>query len=225
MHAEVPKSKKWKEFSSEYLMIVVSIVTALSLEQAVSSYHHRHLAHEATERIEAELRANAKEIDAALKHNKGLQERVEKVRFAFLEDLKSGTPEQLAIDRMLAKDKDALNLAVESPTLRHEAWDVAVANQAASWIEAARLERYAGLYAHMRDITAIENGAGNKFFDGPQMVNVFADVQLGKAQARDLLRLLNQMVSTYGSTDGNLANLQNDIAADFGPANDHSVQR
>lgn len=225
MHVEVPKAKKWKEFSSEYLMIVVSIVTALALEHAVTSYHHRHLAHEASQRIEAELRANAKDVDEVLKHNRDMQQRVEKLRVAFIEDLKSGTPEQVAIDRMLAKDKDALDLSVHSPTLRHEAWDVAVANQAASWIDATRLERYAALYAHMRDIGAIENGAGNKFFNGAEMVNVFADLQLGKAQARDLLRLLGQMVAAYGSADGNLISLQKDLATDFGLSTEQTAHR
>lgn len=225
MHVEVPKAKKWKEFGSEYLMIVVSIVTALGLEHAVTSYHHRHLAHDATERIEVELRANAKDIDEVLDHNRDMQKRVERLRVAFLDDLRSGTPEQVAINRMLAQDKNALELAVQTPTLQHEAWDVAVANQAASYIEPARLERYAAVYAHMRDVSAIENGAGNKFFNGPQMINVFADVQLGKAQARDLLGLLGQMVSAYGSADGNLMNLQKDLAKGFGPAKHEITQR
>ncbi|MGZ5201316.1 MAG: hypothetical protein ACXWC4_16230 [Telluria sp.] len=217
MHVEMPKAKKFKEFGGEYVMIVISIITALGLEHAVQTYHHRQLAHEATERIEAELRDNAKGIASSLSHNEALQKRVAKLRSAFLEDLKRGTPEQVAIEHMLAQDKVALDLAVHSPTLRHEAWDVAVANQAASWIEPARLERYAALYAHMRDVDAISNGAANRFFDGPQMVNIFSDLEFGKGQARDLLRLLKQMETAYGSADGNLINLRDDLAEGFAP--------
>ena len=35
MHFEVPKAKKFKEFGGEYVMIVISILTALALEAAV----------------------------------------------------------------------------------------------------------------------------------------------------------------------------------------------
>jgi hypothetical protein len=196
-------------------MIVVSIVTALGLEHAVQTYHHRHLAHDASERIEAELRTNQKEIQSVLKHNQEMQRRTEKVRVAFLEEVKRGTPQQAAIDHLLAQDKDALGLSIHSPTLRHEAWDVAVANQAASWIDPAKLERYAALYAHMRDVDAISNGGANRFIDGPQMVNMFSDIQLGKAQARDVLRTLTQMVTSYGAADGNLEHLRDDLEQGF----------
>ena len=69
MHVELPKAKKFKEFGGEYVMIVISIITALGLEHAVQSYHHRHLAHEASVRIEAELRSNLAELDDAITHN------------------------------------------------------------------------------------------------------------------------------------------------------------
>lgn len=221
MHVEVPKAKKWKEFSSEYLMIVVSIVTALLLEHLVTNYHHRHLAHEATERIEAELRANQQDIDASLAHNEEMQQRLKKTTVAFLDDLKRGTADQVAIDRLMARDVKALDLSISSPSMQHEAWDVAVANQAATWIEPAKMEGYAALYGHMRDVDAISNGAGNKFVDGAQMVNVFADVQLGKAQARELLHVLNQMIVAYGAVDGNLATLRDDFAKRLAPASAH----
>ena len=69
MHFEVPKSKKLKEFGGEYVMIVISILTALALEHAVQTIHHKHLAHEAADKIEAELRLNAKDVQTVLAHN------------------------------------------------------------------------------------------------------------------------------------------------------------
>jgi len=39
MHVEVPKSHSFKEFAGEYVMIVVSILTALALENGVHRYH------------------------------------------------------------------------------------------------------------------------------------------------------------------------------------------
>jgi hypothetical protein len=52
MHFEVPKAKKFKEFGGEYVMIVISILTALALEQGLEALHHRHLAHEAADQDE-----------------------------------------------------------------------------------------------------------------------------------------------------------------------------
>jgi hypothetical protein len=212
MHIEAPKNKlhSFREFAGEYAMIVVSIITALALEHAVQSWHHRHIAHEASVRIEAELRHNLKEIDVVLAHNRAEQEKTAKVLKSFLEELGQGVPEKEAIAHLM-EHKNFLALSIHSPTQRHEAWDVAVASQAASWMEPELLERYAGIYAHMRDNQAIEFGSANKFFDGPQMVNVSADLQLGRASAQDIARVLNQMVNAYGASNGNLELLRADM--------------
>ena len=69
MHFEVPKASSFKEFGGEYLMIVISIITALALEHGVQTLHHRHLAHEAGTRIDAEIQANVRELDQVLTHN------------------------------------------------------------------------------------------------------------------------------------------------------------
>jgi hypothetical protein len=225
MHVEVPKAKKFSEFGGEYLMIVISIVTALGLEHAVQTYHHHHQAHEASERIEAELRSNLKEVENTLKHNEDSRTSTAKLRVALLEDLKHGIPDKTAIEHALTGDKQGLQIGIRAPTLRHEAWDVAVANQAAGFIEPEKLERYASLYAHMRDVEAISNGAGNRFFDGPQLVSVFVDLDLGKASARDLLLTLQQMEWSYNGADGNLKNLRDDLAETFGPKPPATAQR
>jgi len=213
MHVELPKAKKFKEFGAEYLMIVISIVTALGLEHAVQSYHHRHLAHEATARIEAELRSNLTELDNTIAHNEKEQQKMLTLRRGFVEELRGGASDKAAIDHLFEKKGDnGVSLSVLVPSLRHEAWDVAVANQAASWIEPEQLEGYAALYAHIRDNRAISNGSGNKFLDGPQFANLFADLQLGRATAQDVLRILNQIEHAYGAEDGNQVQLRDDIA-------------
>jgi hypothetical protein len=212
MHVELPKAKKWKDFSTEYLMIVVSIITALGLEHAVQTYHHRHQAQEASERIEAELRADLKEVESALKHNEDMRKRIAKLRVALRDEIKRGTPDKAAVEHVLAMDPKGIQLAVHGPALRQEAWEVAVANQAAGFIEPAKLERYATLYAHMRDINALANGSGNRFYDGPQLVAAFADLELGTVSARALLHTLQQIEWTYAGADGNLQSLRDDLA-------------
>jgi hypothetical protein len=225
MHVELPKAKKWKEFSGEYVMIVISIVTALGLEHAVQTYHHRHQAHQASDRIEAELRANLKEIEGTLKTNEERKARIAKMRVALRDDLRRGTPDKDAIEHTLKAEPHSLQIGIKSPTLRHEAWDVAVANQAASFIEPDKLERYASLYAEMRDVERISSGSGNKFFDGPQLVTVLTDLDLGKASARDMLITLQQIEWSYGGADGNLQNVRDHLAKTFAPKTATTAQR
>jgi hypothetical protein len=225
MHLEVPKAKKWKEFSSEYLMIVVSIVTALGLEHGVQTYHHRHQAQEASERIEVELRADLGSVEAALTHNENMRNRIEKLRVALRDEIKRGTPDKTAIEHVLAMDPKGIQIAIHGPTLRHEAWDVAVANQAASFIPPEKLERYAALYAHMRDIDAITNGSGNRFYDGASLVATFVDLDIGTVSARELLHTLQQIEWSYNGADGNLQNLRDDLAGTFGSKSETTAQR
>ena len=69
MHFEVPKAKSFKEFGGEYLMIVVSIVTALALEHGVQTWHHHRIAAEAAAKIDQELREDAGNVAEVAKHN------------------------------------------------------------------------------------------------------------------------------------------------------------
>ena len=58
-HIHLPKvPHSWREFLKEYAIIVLGVLTALALEQAVESIHERRLAHEAQEAIHQELQEN-----------------------------------------------------------------------------------------------------------------------------------------------------------------------
>ena len=99
MHFEVPKSKKLKEFGGEYVMIVISILTALALEHTFQAIDHRQLAHEASEKIEAELRANAKEINDVLAHNEHDLAQVKRVRAELLKGIQDKVPDEALMAR------------------------------------------------------------------------------------------------------------------------------
>jgi len=80
MHFEVPKAKTFKEFGGEYLMIVISILTALALEHAVQTWHHRHLAHEASEKMQIELKQNIRDVKEVLAFNEPKRKALEQAR-------------------------------------------------------------------------------------------------------------------------------------------------
>ena len=212
MHAEVPKSSTWKEFSSEYLMIVISILTALALEHAVQTLHHRHLAHEAAERMDAELRANIKEVDMVLAHNEARYDALDKMRTELLDGMRNKASDADLMARLRSDWRGAVNLSLKSPTLHREAWETAVANQAVTWMPREQLERYATIYGALRDQDALTKNGMISFLDGPRMRDVMSDVEMGVATPRDVYRMAGQMYASYGSFDGNLKMLRKELA-------------
>ncbi|MYM25656.1 hypothetical protein GTP46_23780 [Duganella sp. FT135W] len=210
MHFEVPKAKTFKEFGSEYLMIVVSIITALALEHTVQTLHHSHQAHEAASKIDAEIQVNIKELDTTLTHNNAQVAKLESLRTELLAGIHDKTDEPALIKQLNLKDR--LSLAVHVPSLRREAWEVAVASQAVSWMPREQLERYSSVYAGMRDMQAISLSGTNNFLNGPQMQDTISNLQMGQTDTKALYRTLRQMIGAYESIDGNLQGLRDDLA-------------
>jgi hypothetical protein len=213
MHFEVPKSKTLKEFGGEYLMIVISILTALALENVIESVHHNHLAHEAEERIEKELRADTREIDEVLKHNEDKLRELISVRNQMLSTLRDKKSDAEWLRRFEDDWGKKIDMSLKSPGLRREAWETAVANQAVTWLERDKLERYATAYGNMRDVSSLLNGGAIPFLDGPRMRDVFSNVEMGMANPKDVFRMVNEMISAYSSYDSNLKNLHDELQA------------
>ena len=68
MHIEPPKVSMHsvKEFFTHYLMIVLSVLTALGLEALLEHMHHAHAAEAAQQAIETELANNVAEIRSSM---------------------------------------------------------------------------------------------------------------------------------------------------------------
>jgi len=209
MHFEVPKAKTLKEFGGEYLMIVISIATALALEHGVQTLHHRHLAHEAAVKIDAEIQANVQELDAALNHNNDQLKKTLLAREQLLAGIKDKAADHTLITQLMQQHK--LGISMLTPSLRREAWEVAVASQAVSWMPQQQLERYSGIYASMRDVHSISS-SGSNFLNGAAMLNTFSDIQMGEGDPKAVYRTLTQMISAYSNTDGNLQELRDKLA-------------
>lgn len=203
MHFEVPKSKfaSVREFAGEYLMIVVSIGTALALEHTVQTLHHRHLAEEAALRMEAEIRYNVAEIEKIGAHNLAKGQELEKQRNRLIKDILGKTPDKIAVEHFATDAKGELHLSLQWPSLKHEAWDVAVANQSASWMAPELLQRYSSAYAAVRDLQA-STTTSMAFLSGPQMIKTMTDFQLGSVAPQELMYTINQMIGSYELVNG-----------------------
>ncbi|CAH0246283.1 hypothetical protein SRABI118_02853 [Massilia sp. Bi118] len=211
MHFEVPKAKKFKEFGGEYVMIVISILTALALEHAVQSWHHRHLAHEAADKMNAELRVTIKDVSAALAHNEKKRLAIHEMRKQLLAGIRAKTSDAELMQRFEREWQEVLRLDLDTPGLRREAWEAAVANQAVTWMPREQLERYAGAYGMMRETSGLTYNGTLTLLDMPHLMGVMSNVQMGISNPQEIYRLATQMVSAYDNLDSNLQSLNKQL--------------
>lgn len=108
MHLEVLKVRlhSLKDFAKHYLMIVLSILTALGLEAWIEHAHHRHAAAEASTQIEAEIRANLAECDTDLQHDLAQMMRLRGIRDEVTRGLKMHTSDDLIAQRVLEQTRE-----------------------------------------------------------------------------------------------------------------------
>jgi hypothetical protein len=204
MHFEVPKAKKFKEFGGEYVMIVISILTALALEQAFEYLHHQHLAHEAAEKMNVELRANIEDVAKSLEYNEKNRLALHQVRKQLLDGIRGKTGDAELMKRYEQEWADTVRLNMSTPTLRREAWETAVANQAVTWLPRETLKRYAGAYSALRDTTTLTYGGAMRFIDLPRMMDVLSNARMGASNPQEIYRTATQIVSVYDNLDNNL---------------------
>lgn len=213
MHLQVTKIRlgSLRRFAREYLMIVLSILTALGLQAWIEHADHRQAAAVASAQIEAELRANATAIEQARAHDLARAQLLENARDALERDIKAGLPAAAIYRHAHALMPDGLYLDVRQPSFRHEAWDVAVANQAASWIGDAQLRRYSAAYAAQDwgAATIVQNTS--LVLDGPRMDDAMFDFRDDSMPPRDLLHVINQMANDLRGTAQILRNVKRDL--------------
>lgn len=208
MHFEVPKAKNFKEFSGEFLMIVVSILTALLLEYVVETVHHHHKAYDAAERMDAELRQNLKEIQDVVKHNEGKIAALTTVQATMRASLRNHDTNEAIIQRFGDDVHHKFEMNLRYPTLRREAWETAVADQSVTWMPRAELEHYATAYSAMRDVSAMFSGNAVHFLDGARMVDAISDLETGNGDAKTIFRVNNQLMMAYSLIDSILLELE-----------------
>lgn len=199
-----------RDFVREYLMIVLGILTALGLEHLVSSQHHRHEAEEARQRIVAELRTNLAEVRAAREQNIQRMKPVIALTEQLRGQIKAGMARPEINRRLYEQVHDKLVLGYVWPTLRHEAWDVVVANQSATYIDADALRRYSAAYAAQRDAGSMLQGA-TALMNGPRLLDALADLELQRVDPVEFLKVLGHLQATTSAAQSNVRQLQTDL--------------
>jgi len=194
MHFEVPSlPHSVKEFAAHYVMIVVSILTALGLEATVEHLHHKHAAEAAEKAVETELRNNLSDLRESDRKNLERLQPLGQLYDELVKDFDDGVPMAQIKQKMVARAKAGIDFGIFYPSLQHEAWDVAVANQSASYMAPETLRRLSAAYASQREVN---QASLTVFVNVPAYLNALTDARVGAADPHEFLRAIRQAQAT-----------------------------
>jgi len=150
MHVEplekLPRSVR--EFLSHYSMIVLSILTALALEQVALGMEHRHEGRRAKEEIVQEIASNRIAVESSLKATRENAVAWQALFARTLAEIKSGASTDES--RVAALREAGLLFRDALPSLKTTAWDAAISDHAVNYLDHADLTRYSELYTFER---------------------------------------------------------------------------
>lgn len=209
--ASTPEKKSLRRFAGEYVMIVVSIVTALAFENGVRYLHQTREAQEAARNLDAEIAVNIAEVHEVVLENEAEIKRLRHLRDVLLTDIRAGVTDREALNHTMQESKMRFDISFSTPSLQREAWDVAVANQALSNMPQDQLQRYARVYAAMRDMQTLFQATTNSFADLPRLSDTMSNLELKDITPNELYRALTQMSFVHESNLNNLRRLEKQL--------------
>jgi hypothetical protein len=174
-------------FIAQYAMIVLSILTALALEQIVVSVHNASTARDSRARIDAELARFVTDLKNAIQKNNERMNAVNAVLTVLDARLKDGKPDDASLVTLAQPAID--ELGVSFPSFRREAWDAAIADQSVSHLDPADLQRYSEIYAE----EAISLEEARLLLTGEyvrRLSDANLDFRIGRLDGRDLAQTL-----------------------------------
>lgn len=213
MHVELSKVRlhSLKDGAKHYLMIVLSILTALGLEAWIEHAHHTQAAAVATRQMTDELRANLEDVRSSYRTNAGRLEALKQFDAEITRDLSAGLSDA-SINQHIQRRLANFRLSLDWPVVADQAWDVAVANQSASWVDREVLGRYAAAYTRLRDAASWMTHDSTVLLDAPGMAAMQTRLQLGKPVAPvDFLTVLRQMIATSAETQSHLKQVEQQL--------------
>jgi hypothetical protein len=213
MHFEIPElpMRGFKDFARHYLMIVLSILTALGLEAWIEHVHHTHAAALASRQITAELRANLDDVHNAYRRNQQRLVSLQQLDGAIAKDVRDGKTDA-AINQHIQALKNGFNLSLDWPIFGNQAWDVAVANQSVTWMDRTALSEYSAAYSKQRDAASWMTQDSTLFLDAPRMATLRTRIDLGReVDPIEFLSVLRQMIITSSETQSHLRQVESQL--------------
>lgn len=206
MHIEplekLPRSVR--EFLSHYAMIVLSILTALALEQAVLGIEHHHQGERARHEIEQEILTNRHEVEQSLAVTRDYIKAWEGMLARTVAEVNAGQSTNESLLATITEAKRQFGDA--TPPLRSAAWDAALADHAVDYIDHDELRRFSDLYAFQHFFaqalwdTVRESAARN-------LSDLSLPTYLGKADPVATITLLNARTRALHIMESQLAQI------------------
>ena len=213
MHVEPPEGRidSVKSFLGHYLMIVLSILTALGLEEWLQHVHRLESGRNALEQIEAEIDANLRQVRHAALTNAERRKPLDAWSERIVHALKDGEPAaRIRSEIILPTSKTVEFNFAELPQLRQAAWDVAVANQSAAAIDPVRLQSISALYATQHDFVALYQ-INQSFVNQSRLIDTLTDLDLGTVDPHEFLHMLRQTSTVLSQSEQNLAYIERQL--------------
>ena len=212
MHVEPPAHapQTLKDFAKHYLMIVLGILTAVGVEQGLEALHHHRLAAEATQQIDEELRSNLRESQRSLDENRKRLAALHATALALSADVSAGDTSPAKFSQRIG----AITIGSATPTLRRDAWEAAIASQALSYVDAARVRRYSEGYSAQRDVTQAMLATFSLGNWPGRLQDSIVDAKLGHVDQAALLKAL----ASYQLAIAAIAENEREMVEAFGAA-------
>jgi hypothetical protein len=139
----------WRDFFIHLATITIGLLIALSLEGCVEFWHHRSLVHEAEESLQAEVKANAEELQGALNDVRKEQE-VLGQDIAIMKKIIAHPKEE---------NREDMTIKFRIRTFNSVSWKTAQSTGALSYMPYERAKEYSNLYGAQNEIDAAEHQA------------------------------------------------------------------
>jgi hypothetical protein len=207
MHIEplekLPRSVR--EFLSHYAMIVLSILTALALEQVALGLEHRHEGARAKEEIEQEIASNHQR---ALDSLHVTEENAKAWRALLARTLAGVRDGSGTNESRIAALREAASLFRDAvPPLKSTAWDAAISNHSVNYLGHEDLVRYSEVYSVQRFFS---QALWDTLRDSAvrDLAQISLTVSMDKSDAYQTAALLNSRMQTISIMESQLAQLE-----------------
>ncbi|WP_233840716.1 hypothetical protein [Dyella sp. 2HG41-7] len=215
MHIELPEKplKGVKDFLKHYLMIVLSILTALGLEAWIEHMHHAHASSAASAQLREELRTDLDSVRGAVAKNEKVLQKLDRMDDLVATALTNNTPDDV-INQQIHAHRADYEISIFFPDTPVNAWNMAVANQAVTWMPADQLRAYSTAYTELREILDWEQHGIYAGMDLPKATDLRTDLQIGRpVDPTSFLHTVRQLRGTLRETNANLVSMEKDLSA------------
>ncbi|MBV1775348.1 hypothetical protein KSF73_06430 [Burkholderiaceae bacterium DAT-1] len=188
-----------KEFIKEFLMIVVGILTALGLEHIAVSIHNKHAAEEGLQRVLAEQKANLAYTEQFLQEAHRRWDPLNEVIAALDQDISNKVAKDKINQHLKAMLKSSgYNRGTPGFILRQSSWELVIANQSLSHMDAQQASVLANQYSlNKMYMTGFNQGMQELYTDREN--DMYVELSYDLVEPMEAIKILRSKRSTQSS--------------------------